>query len=67
MIKKIVGQCLNLLLMDPPTLFVTPGAVSSIPAMTAVFSLVKRPVFGSYIAFGLGGAIIAGTVFQILV
>ena len=40
--------------------FMTAGAVSSIPAMAAVWSLVKTPVFVTYIAFGIGGAILIG-------
>ncbi|GAB5468707.1 MAG: permease [Rhodospirillales bacterium] len=47
--------------------FMVAGAVSSIPAMAAVWSLVKRPVFASYIALGLVGAILSGLVFQMLV
>ncbi|MGB1006975.1 MAG: permease, partial [Thalassobaculaceae bacterium] len=44
--------------------FLVAGAVSSIPAMAAVFSLVKRPVFASYLILGLGGAILSGVIFQ---
>ncbi len=47
--------------------FLTAGAVSSVPAMTAVFSLVKSGVFASYVALSLVGAILAGLVFQIAV
>ncbi|MEM8539209.1 MAG: permease, partial [Pseudomonadota bacterium] len=47
--------------------FMVAGAVSSIPAMAAVFSLVKPKVFASYLALGVGGAILAGTVFQAVV
>ncbi len=46
--------------------FLVAGAVSSIPAMAAVWSLVKRPVFAAYLAFGVGGAILSGLVFQAL-
>ncbi|MEM1159837.1 MAG: permease [Pseudomonadota bacterium] len=45
--------------------FMVAGAVSSIPAMAAVFALVKRPVFVTYIAFGIGGAILSGVLFSI--
>jgi len=45
--------------------FMVAGAVSSIPAMAAVWSLVKPGVFSSYIAFGIGGAIVSGIVFQL--
>lgn len=47
--------------------FMVAGAVSSIPAMAAVWSLVKRLVFMAYMVFGVGGAIIIGVVFQALV
>ena len=40
--------------------FVVAGGVSSIPAMTAVFALVKRQVFAAYIALGFSGAVLAG-------
>lgn len=40
--------------------FVIAGGVSSIPAMTAVFALVKRQVFAAYIGLGFLGAVLAG-------
>jgi len=43
--------------------FMVAGAVSCIPAMAAVFALVKRPVFLTYVAFGIGGAILSGLIF----
>ena len=43
--------------------FMVAGAVSSIPAMAAVWSLVKPAVFGSYMLLGIGGAIIVAVVF----
>ena len=43
--------------------FMTAGAVSSIPAMAAVFALVRRPVFLTYIGLGIGGAILSGLIF----
>ena len=47
--------------------FMVAGAVSSIPAMAAVFALVKRPVFLTYIGLGLGGAILSGLVFAAVI
>lgn len=47
--------------------FMVAGAVSSIPAMAAVWSLVKRPVFLAYLGFGIVGAIVIGTVFAAIV
>lgn len=40
--------------------FVIAGGVSSIPAMTAVFALVNRKVFATYIGLGFIGAVVAG-------
>lgn len=44
--------------------FMIAGAVSSIPAMTAVWSLVKPRVFATYLSLGVVGAILSGLVFQ---
>ncbi len=44
--------------------FITAGAVSSIPAATAVFALVRLPVFATYILLGLAGSIGAGAIYQ---
>lgn len=46
--------------------FMVAGAVSSIPAMAAVWSLVKPRVFATYLGLGISGAIVAGILFQIL-
>lgn len=46
--------------------FMIAGAISSIPAMTAVWSLVRRPVFFAYLGFGIAGAILFGSAFAIL-
>jgi uncharacterized membrane protein YraQ (UPF0718 family) len=43
--------------------FMVAGAVSSIPAMAAVWSLVKAQVFAAYMALGIGGAIVVGAAF----
>jgi uncharacterized membrane protein YraQ (UPF0718 family) len=47
--------------------FVIGGGVTSIPAMAAVWSLVKRQVFAAYIALGMSGAVLSGVVFQLVV
>jgi len=47
--------------------FMIAGAVSSIPAMAAVFSLVKKPVFAAYLALGVSGAVMSGILFQMVV
>ena len=46
--------------------FMIAGAVSSIPAMAAVWSLVKARVFAAYLGLGISGAIAAGFLFQML-
>ncbi|WP_425081832.1 permease [Ruegeria arenilitoris] len=46
--------------------FMIAGAVSSIPAMAAVWSLVKPRVFATYLGLGIIGAIIAGILFQMI-
>jgi len=46
--------------------FIVAGAVSSVPAMAAVWSLVKPRVFAVYLGLGISGAIIAGLVFQMI-
>ena len=45
--------------------FLVGGAISSIPAMTAVWSLVDRSTFIAYLIFGFGGAILCGIAFQV--
>ncbi len=47
--------------------FMVAGAVSSIPAMAAVWSLVKRRVFALYLTLGILGAILSGIIFQLMV
>jgi len=47
--------------------FMMAGAVSCIPAMAAVWSLVKAPVFAAYVVFGIGGAILVGIGFSLAV
>lgn len=46
--------------------FMIAGAVSSIPAMAAVYSLVRKPVFVSYLGLGITGAILSGLLFQMM-
>ncbi len=47
--------------------FMVAGAISSIPAMAAVWSLVKPGIFASYLILGVTGAIISGVVFQLTI
>lgn len=44
--------------------FMIAGSVSCIPAMAAVWSLVRPHVFAAYVALGFIGAVLAGLVFQ---
>ncbi|MGB1110758.1 MAG: permease [Gammaproteobacteria bacterium] len=46
--------------------FMVAGAISSIPAMAAVWSLVKKPVFAAYLGFGVSGAVLFGALFAAL-
>lgn len=46
--------------------FMVAGAVSSIPAMAAVWSLVKPKVFATYLGLGVSGAIVSGVLFQLI-
>ena len=46
--------------------FLIAGPVTTIPAMTAVFALVKRQTFAIYLGTGIVGALIAGYCYQII-
>ncbi len=46
--------------------FMVAGAVSSIPAMAAVWSLVKPRVFVTYLGLGVSGAVLSGILFQLV-
>ncbi|MFW8594202.1 permease [Cribrihabitans neustonicus] len=46
--------------------FMVAGAVSSVPAMAAVWSLVKPQVFAAYLGLGVSGAVLAGLLFQLV-
>ena len=45
--------------------FMVAGAVSSVPAMAAVWSLVKPQVFVTYLSLGVSGAIASGVLYQL--
>ena len=45
--------------------FLVAGGVTSIPAAVAVWALVRKPVFGLYIALSLSGAFATGLLFQL--
>ena len=44
--------------------FMVAGGVTSIPAMTAVFALVRWPVFAAYFGLGISGAILSDLAFS---
>lgn len=46
--------------------FIIAGAISSIPAMTAVYALVRKQVFGMYVFLGFSGAVISGFVYSFI-
>jgi len=46
--------------------FVIAGGVSCIPAAIAVWALVKPRVFAAYLSFALVGAVVAGSVWQLI-
>ncbi len=46
--------------------FLIAGPVTTIPAMTAVFALVKRQTFAIYLGAGIAGSLIAGYCYQII-
>ncbi len=46
--------------------FMIGGAATSIPAMIAVYSIVKKRTFVLYIAFSMVGAVLAGYIFRML-
>jgi uncharacterized membrane protein YraQ (UPF0718 family) len=55
------------MMADAAMAFMVAGAVSSIPAMAAAWSLVRLSVFLAYIGFGIFGAIVIGLFYQVLV
>jgi uncharacterized membrane protein YraQ (UPF0718 family) len=46
--------------------FMVAGAISSIPAMTAVWSLVNKRVFAAYMGFGFSGAVLFSIFFALI-
>jgi len=46
--------------------FMLAGAMTSIPAAIAVYSLVRKPVFGWYLLLALAGAMLAGWLYQLV-
>lgn len=46
--------------------FIIAGAISSIPAMTAVYALVRREVFVTYVILGFSGAVISGLIYNFI-
>ena len=63
----LVGVLVMVVMIVVAMAFMVAGAVSSIPAMAAVWSLVRRDVFASYLGLGLVGAMVSGILFQLIV
>ncbi len=45
--------------------FMIAGGITSIPAMTAVYALVRKHVFLTYLGLGIAGSILSGILFEI--
>lgn len=46
--------------------FIIAGAISSIPAMTAVYALVRWQVFTAYVLLGFSGAVASGLIYNLI-
>ena len=46
--------------------FLIAGPVTTLPAMAAVWPLVARRVFGLYVSFALGGAVLTGICYSLI-
>lgn len=46
--------------------FIVAGAISSIPAMTAVYALVRKQVFAVYVLLGFSGAVVSGFIYNFI-
>ena len=46
--------------------FLISGPITTLPAMSAVWGLVNRKVFGAYIGFALFGAVVLGYIYGIV-
>lgn len=46
--------------------FIVAGAISSIPAMTAVYALVRKQVFAIYVLLGFSGAVLSGLIYNFI-
>lgn len=63
----IVQSLLNSKMSPGETLaFLVAGPVTTIPAMTAVFAIVKRQTFLIYLGAGIIGSLISGYIFQFI-
>ena len=46
--------------------FIVAGAISSIPAMTAVYAVVRKRVFAAYVLLGFTGAVLSGFIYSLI-
>jgi len=56
----VAGLVTQGMTMGAAMAFMVAGSVSSIPAMAAVWSLIRPQVFAAYLSLGIGGAILIG-------
>ena len=63
LLSGLIGQGMS---VGAAMSFMIAGAVSSVPAMAAVWSLVKPQVFAAYLGLGFVGAVLAGLIFQLV-
>ncbi len=64
----LVGGLLNQGMSPAAALaFLIGGATTTVPAMAAVYGLVKKRVFILYVGFALGGALLAGYLYQFFI
>jgi len=64
---RLAGLTQQGMSMGAAMAFMIAGGVSSVPAMAAVWSLVKPRVFAAYLILGVSGAILAGILFQAVI
>ena len=62
-VSGLIGQGMS---VGSGMAFIIAGAVTSIPAMTAVFAIVHRKVFALYVLLGFFGAVISGSLYNLI-
>jgi uncharacterized membrane protein YraQ (UPF0718 family) len=62
-VSGLIGQGMS---VGSGMAFIIAGAISSIPAMTAVFALVRVRIFSVYVVLGFTGAVLSGVVYNLI-